>query len=78
MTIPGDSAPPCPRNDKPLPRCLTRFLEPAGIDAGYVAQSAMLVPAAGVRTYARALAAIWLDLDRLAQLTPLPRVGRVT
>ena len=69
MDTSGDSAHPSRRHHKSLPRCLTRLLEPAGIDAGYSA-----VPGArtenGARGYARVLAAVWLDLDRLAQLTP--------
>ena len=71
MDTPGNSAHPPRRHHKPLPRCLTRLLEPAGSDAGH--SGAVGVPLEkGVRSYARALAAVWLDLDRLAQLTPQP------
>jgi hypothetical protein len=73
MESPGDNAYPSRRAHKPLPRCLTRLLEPARLDGGYVADPAVQTSAEnGMRSYPRVLAAIWLDLDRLAQLTPQP------
>ena len=71
MDTPSNSAHPPRRHHKPLPRCLTRLLEPSGSDAGHSAAPAVR-PETGVRSYARVLAAVWLDLDRLAQLTPQP------
>ena len=40
------------------------------MNAGYVAQTVgPVVAGANKKTYARVLASIWLDLDRLGQLT---------
>jgi len=63
------SASPSRREPIPLPDCLTRLLHPQRLDAGYIVK----LPGSGLgvrkkRTYARALASIWLDLDRLDEL----------
>jgi hypothetical protein len=56
----------------PLPQCLTRLLHPKRLDAGDIAPPASFaVGGANKRTYARALAAIWLDIDRLDELIKL-------
>ena len=72
MKTPDDSASPSRREHNPLPDCLTRLLSSQGIDAGPVAHPVCPVLAgSNRRTYMRALATIFLDLDRLAQLTDL-------
>ena len=47
-----------------------RLLDPQRLDAGYIAQPSghRLHAPKAKRTYARALASIWLDLDRLDEL----------
>jgi len=63
------NASPSRREPVPLPECLTRLLNPQRLDAGYLVKppgSGLGVPKK--RTYARALASIWLDLDRLDEL----------
>lgn len=72
MKSPGNWAGPSRREHAPLPDCLTRLLDPQRLDAGYVAHPARSVPAgSNRRTYIGVLALIWLDLDRLGQLTEL-------
>ena len=68
-----DSASPSRREPAPLPDCLMRLLDPQRLDAGYIAQPAGsgLGDPKTKRTYARALASIWLDLDRLDELIDL-------
>jgi hypothetical protein len=68
-----DSASPSRREPRPLPDCLTRLLHPQGLDAGYIIQPAGCARGGPKkkRTYARALASIWLDLDRLDELINL-------
>jgi hypothetical protein len=64
------SASPSRREPVLLPECLTRLLDPQGLDAGYIVHpigSAFGGPKKKP-TYARALASIWLDLDRLDEL----------
>jgi hypothetical protein len=57
---------------RPLPDCLTRLLSPQGHDAAQIAQPLpAIAPGSCRKTYAGALAAIWLDLDRLARLAEL-------
>jgi len=64
-----NSASPSRREPVPLPHCLTRLLNPQSLDAGYIAQPAGCGHGGpNKRTYARALAAIWLDLARLDEL----------
>jgi len=66
----GDN--PSRRQHQPLPNCLTRLLHPQRLDAGYLAQAAGPARSRSAnRTYARVLASLWLDLDRLGQLTDL-------
>jgi len=70
MNSSANSASPSRREPKPLPECLTRLLGPQRLDRGYIAQAAGPVLAgASKSTYARVLASIWLDLDRLGRLT---------
>jgi hypothetical protein len=70
MNSSGNGASPSRQEPTPLPECLTRLLGPQRLDAGYIAQAAGPVLAGGSRkTYARVLASIWSDLDRLGQLT---------
>jgi hypothetical protein len=67
-----NSAGPPRREPVPLPRCLTRLLNPQRLDAGYITPPASCrVGGPNRRTYARALATIWLDLDRLDELIRL-------
>jgi len=70
MKSSGNSASPSRREPTALPECLTRLLGPQRLNAGYVAQTVgPVVAGANKKTYARVLASIWLDLDRLGQLT---------
>ena len=70
MQSSGNSASPSRREPGSLPECLTRLLGPQRLDAGYIAQPAGPVGTGlNKRTYAGVLASIWLDLDRLGQLT---------
>ena len=73
MQSSGNSASPSRREPAPLPDCLTRLLDPQRLDAGYTAQPARsaLGHPKKKKTYARALASIWLDLDRLDELIDL-------
>lgn len=73
MMQPSDNgAGPSGREPLPLPQCLTRLLHPQRLDAGYLTSPAGLgVGGPKKRSYARALASIWLDLDRLDELTKL-------
>lgn len=70
-----DPAGPARPEPRPLPDCLTRLLHPQGLDAGYIVQPAGCARGGPKnnkkRTYARALASIWLDLDRLDELINL-------
>lgn len=70
---PSDNrANPSGREPLPLPPCLTRLLHPQRLDAGYVTAPASFgVGGPKKRSYARALASIWLDLDRLDELIKL-------
>jgi hypothetical protein len=61
-----------PPRREPLPQCLTRLLNPQCLDAGYITPAASSgIGGPKKRTYARVLATIWLDLDRLDELTRL-------
>lgn len=61
-----------PPRREPLPRCLTRLLNPQCLDAAYSTPPASFgIGGPRKRTYARVLATIWLDLDRLDELTRL-------
>jgi hypothetical protein len=68
-----DSASPSRREPVPLPDCLTRLLHPQGLDPGYTVDPAgcALGGPKKKRTYARVLASIWLDLDRVDELINL-------
>ena len=61
------------REPVPLPDCLTRLLDSQGLDAGYIVHPTGSALGGPKRkpTYARALASIWLDLDRLDELINL-------
>lgn len=68
METSGDNASPSRRERKPLPDCLVRLLHTHRLDAPYDAGRPV---SSGPKTYLRVLAATWVDLDRLAQLTDL-------
>jgi len=63
------NASPSRREPIPLPDCLTRLLHPQRLEGGYsVKPPGSDLGGRKKRTYARALASIWLDLDRLDEL----------
>jgi hypothetical protein len=65
MGMPVDNEDPSRRERKPLPDCLTRLLHPS---VGHLSHSPA-APGSDRKTYVRVLAATWVHLDRLAQLT---------
>jgi hypothetical protein len=66
MSTPGDNESSERRERGALPDCLTSLLRHEGIAACHLGR---LAAPAAPKTYVHVLAAIWVQLDRLAELT---------